>query len=61
MVIPFWSIEMRVWNNKSIVYLVKRLIWTFLLQYDNRYHVYTVKPVCSDHLYNKIHHLLFIQ
>ena len=24
-------------------------------------YISTVKPVCNDHLYNKIHHLWFIQ
>ena len=30
-------------------------IWTSLTKYP------TLKPVCNDHLYNKIHYLWFIQ
>ena len=28
---------------------------------SHREMIYTVKPVCNDHLYNKIHNLWFIQ
>ena len=41
---------------------VTRLTWAYAQQQRPRAGpFYTVKPVCNDHLYNKIHHLWFIQ
>ena len=46
------------WVNSTCL---KSVYPSKLLQIHQQEELYTVKPVCNDHLYNKIYYLLFIQ
>ena len=47
-------VEIR-WSDDCLISIIR---FSVLLE---RQYLYTVKPVCNDHLYNKIYYLWFIQ
>ena len=47
------------WPRKS--YQMPANFIVYLAQFLHKYECATVKPVCNDHLYNKIYYLWFIQ
>ena len=51
--IDWWSLLM-CWDLNKMVDILQRI-------FSNTFLIDTVKPVCNDHLYNKIHYLWFIQ
>ena len=45
-------------QKHSFSTLKRMFLWTYSYKHIN---VYTVKPVCYDHLYDEIYYLWFIQ